>query len=85
MQTCKKQIGNVQHLVGTPFVPSVVAYIREMTGIERVGTLRPTFEARFCEVEYEVKDGIIVNIYIAPHREHPEFLSPDMECGQQRS
>ncbi|WP_028693181.1 hypothetical protein [Pseudomonas cremoricolorata] len=77
MQPCKESIGDVKHLVGTSFVPSVVAYIQEMTGISRVEKLRPTREARFCEVEYEVKDGIIVNIYVARHANpHRVWIAP---------
>ncbi|HDS1815402.1 TPA: hypothetical protein QEM96_000016 [Pseudomonas putida] len=57
---------NVQHLVGTRYVPSVEAYILEMTGARTVGKRRPTLEARFCEVEYDLVDGTITGLTVAP-------------------
>jgi len=59
-------VNNVQHLVGTRYVPSVDAYILEMTGARAVGKRRPTFEARFCEVEYDVVNGTITSLSVAP-------------------
>lgn len=66
MSTCKQSRDTVKHLIGTPFVPSVVTYIQEMTGIKRVGPMRPTREGRYCEVEYELKNGMIIDLRVAP-------------------
>lgn len=59
-------VDNVQHLVGTRYVPSVDAYILEMTGACVVGHRRVTADVRYCEVEYDLVDGTITGLSVHP-------------------
>lgn len=61
-----KAVDNIQHLVGTRFVASADAYMQEMTGAQNVRERRPTREARYSMVEYDLKDGIITAVVVYP-------------------
>ena len=57
----------LQHLLGTPFVPSAVSYMKELAGVsnaEQVGEVI-TLQARHDVVLYSVQDGNIT--FVAAH------------------